>query len=318
MLDSAKTALIFPGQGSQEVGMGADLATQFRVARQTFEEADDILGFALSELCFNGPEQELTNTINAQPALYVAGIATLRTVYEALGDTFRPACVAGHSLGELTALTAAGSLDFPAGLKLVRKRGELMAAADQHSPGGMAAILGLDTETVDSICDQAHEATQGVAVVANDNCPGQTVIAGDEETLGVAMELAGEAGARKVVRLAVSIASHSPLMARVADEFRTALEDTPFRQPMIPIVGNTGAQPLQTEQEIRTELGDQLTSRVRWTESVQAMLSDGMTTFVELGSKDVLTSLLKRIDRSTTRFVVDDPDGVASLSAEAG
>jgi [acyl-carrier-protein] S-malonyltransferase len=318
MLDSAKTALIFPGQGSQEVGMGADLATQFRVARQTFEEADDILGFALSELCFNGPEQELTNTINAQPALYVAGIATLRTVYEALGDTFRPACVAGHSLGELTALTAAGSLDFPAGLKLVRKRGELMAAADQHSPGGMAAILGLDTETVDSICDQAHEATQGVAVVANDNCPGQTVIAGDEETLGVAMELAGEAGARKVVRLAVSIASHSPLMARVADEFRTALEDTPFRQPMIPIVGNTGAQPLQTEQEIRAELGNQLTSRVRWTESVQAMLGDGMTTFVELGSKDVLTGLLKRIDRSTTRFVVDGPDGVARLSAEAG
>jgi [acyl-carrier-protein] S-malonyltransferase len=318
MLDPAKTALIFPGQGSQEVGMGADLAAQFRVARQTFEEADDILGFALSELCFHGPEQELTNTINAQPALYVAGIAALRTVYTVLGDTFRPACVAGHSLGELTALTAAGSLDFPAGLKLVRKRGQLMAEADQHSPGGMAAILGLDIATVDSICAQAHEATQGVAVVANDNCPGQTVIAGDEETLAVAMELASEAGARKVVRLAVSIASHSPLMARVADEFRTALEDTPFRQPMIPIVGNTGAQRLQTEGEIRAELGDQLTSRVRWTESVQAMLDDGMTTFIELGSKDVLTGLLKRIDRSTTRIVVDGPDGVAGLSAEAG
>jgi [acyl-carrier-protein] S-malonyltransferase len=318
MLDSAKTALIFPGQGSQAVGMGADLAAQFQVARQTFQEANDLLDFDLSELCFHGPEQELTNTINAQPALYVAGIAALRTAYEALGDTFRPAYVAGHSLGEFTALTAAGSLDFPAGLRLVRKRGQLMAEADQHSPGGMAALLGLDIDTAESLCAQAHEITQGVAVIANDNCPGQTVIAGDEETLGKAMELASEAGARRVVRLAVSIASHSPLMARVADEFRTALADTPFQPPMIPIIGNTQAGRLQTEQEIRAELGDQLTSRVRWTESIQAMLDDGVTTFVELGSGDVLSGLLKRIDRSTTRIVVDGPEGIAKISEEAG
>jgi [acyl-carrier-protein] S-malonyltransferase len=314
MLDPAKTALIFPGQGSQEVGMGAELAAQYRVARQTFEEANDILGFDLSELCFHGPEQALTNTINAQPALYAAGIAALRTVYEALGTAFRPAYVAGHSLGEITALTAAGSLDFPAGLKLVRKRGELMAEADQHSPGGMAAILGLDINTVESLCAQAQEATQGVAIIANDNCPGQIVIAGDEETLSQTMGLAGEAGAKRVVRLAVSIASHSPLMARVADSFRSALDDTPFQPPMIPIIGNTQAQRLQTEQEIRAELGDQLTSRVRWTESMQAMLDDGVRTFVELGSKDVLSGLLKRMDRSTTRMVVDSPEGIAALS----
>jgi [acyl-carrier-protein] S-malonyltransferase len=180
----------------------------------------------------------------------------------------------------------------------------------------MAAILGLDIDQVETICAQVQEATQGVVVVANDNCPGQTVIAGDEETLGEAMELASQAGARRAVRLAVSIAAHSPLMARVADEFRTALEDTPFQPPMVPIVGNTGAQRLQTEQEIRAELGNQLTSRVRWTESMRAMLDDGVTTFVELGSKDVLSGLLKRIDRSTTRIVVDGPDGVAEVSVD--
>ncbi|HEC22950.1 MAG TPA: [acyl-carrier-protein] S-malonyltransferase [Chloroflexi bacterium] len=313
MLDQTTTAFIFPGQGSQAVGMGLELAEQYPVARQTFEEADALLGFPLSKLCFEGPEEELTDTINAQPALYVAGIAALRTLYEELGEPFTPAFVAGHSLGELTALTAAGALSFPDGLRLVRRRGELMKAAGQHSPGGMAALLGLDIVRVEAICAAAREETGGIVVVANDNCPGQVVIAGDEETLGVAMKHATEAGARRVVRLPITIAAHSPLMARVAEDFRAALAETPFHRPIIPIIGNTQASPLTTEEEVRAELGDQLTSPVRWTESVRAMLDAGVTTFVELGSKDVLSGLLKRIDRSTKRYVVDSPEGIARL-----
>jgi [acyl-carrier-protein] S-malonyltransferase len=314
-LNEESTAFLFPGQGSQTVGMGRDLAGQFRVARQTFAEADDVLGFELSRLCFEGPEDELTDTINAQPALYTAGVATLRTLYEELDGPFQPAYVAGHSLGELTALTAAGALSFPDGLRLVRRRGELMRSADEHSPGGMTAVLGLSAEDVQEVCARAAEATGGVVVLANDNCPGQIVIAGDEDALARAMELASEAGAKRVVRLPVSIAAHSPLMSRVQSAFREALEATTFHPPAIPIIGNTQARPLTTVPEIREELGAQLTSPVRWTESVQHMIADGVTDFVELGSKNVLTGLLKRIDRGVSGHVVDAPDGLAAITS---
>lgn len=313
MLEQAKTAFLFPGQGSQSVGMCTALCEQYRVAQQTFEEADDLLGFSLSKICFEGPEGDLNDTANTQPALYVAGIAALRTLYEAWEDPFTPAYVAGHSLGELTALTAAGALSFPDGLKLVRRRGELMRDADQHSPGGMAAILALDIEAVEAVCAEARAATGGVVVIANDNCPGQVVIAGDEETLGAAMEGANGAGAKKVVRLAISIAAHSPLMERAAADFRDALEATAFHKPMVPIIGNTQVRPLTTVEGVRAELGAQLTSPVRWTESVRAMLEAGVTAFIELGSKDVLVGLVKRIDRSTSRYVVDSPDGIAAM-----
>ena len=316
MLDPSATAFLFPGQGSQQVGMGARLAAAYRVARQTFEEADDLLGFPLSKLCFEGPEEVLTDTVNAQPALYVAGIAALRTLYEELDDDlFQPAFVAGHSLGELTALTAAGAMSFPDGLKLVRRRGELMREAGQHSPGGMAAVLGLDTPLIEAACAEARTATGGVVVVANDNCPGQVVIAGDEVTLQEAMSRLEQAGAKRVVRLPVSIAAHSPLMARAQAEFRRALEETPFHPPLIPIIGNTQARPLTSAEEVRAELSAQLTSPVRWTESVRAMIAAGITTFVELGSRDVLVGLVKRIQGDTRRYVVDAPEGIAALQS---
>ncbi len=315
MLDESRTAFLFPGQGSQAVGMAADLAAQHHVAKQTLQEADDLLGFPLTRLMAEGPEGELTATVNAQPALYAAGVAALRTLYEAIGEPFTPAMVAGHSLGELTALTAAGSLSFPDGLRLVRRRGELMRDAGEHSPGGMAAVLGAETPLVIALCERASHETGGVVVLANDNCPGQVVIAGDEDALTLASELAAsEAGARRVVRLPVSIAAHSPLMARVQQDFRAALDATPFHPPRIPIIGNTTAAPLTTVEDVRAELGAQLTSPVRWTESVQAMLAAGITDFVELGSKNVLAGLLKRIDRGATAHVVDAPEGIAALA----
>jgi [acyl-carrier-protein] S-malonyltransferase len=314
MLDQATTAFVFPGQGSQSVGMGAALAAQYAIARQTFEEADDLLGFALSRLCFEGPEETLTETVNAQPALYVAGIAAMRALYLAWENgPFKPACVAGHSLGELTALTASGALSFADGLKLVRRRGELMRDAGQHSPGGMAALLGLERDAVEAVCREAALATGGVAVLANDNCPGQLVIAGDETTLPQAIERATAAGAKRAVRLPVSIGSHSPLMARAAGDFQAAVEATPFGEPITPIIGNTQAKQLTSTEAIRAELSAQLTSPVRWTESVQAMASLGIKTYVEFGSKNVLTGLLKRIDREATGYVVDAPEGVEAL-----
>lgn len=314
MLDQSTTALMFPGQGSQFVGMGAALAAQYKVAAQTFEEADDILGFKLSALCFEGPEPTLTETVNAQPALYVSGIAALRTLFFVWGDQiFKPAFTAGHSLGELTALTAAGALSFPDGLRLVRRRGELMRDAGQHSPGGMTALLGLDADQARVVCEDACRQTGGVVVVANDNCPGQVVIAGDEQTLTLASELAAAAGARRAMRLPVSIAAHSPLMARVSQEFNSALSAAEFHQPMTPIIGNTTAQPLTTLDDIRAELGAQLTSPVRWTEGVRSMIAQGVTTFVELGSKNVLIGLLKRIDKEAQSYLVDTPEGVEAL-----
>ncbi len=319
MLEQTRTAFLFPGQGSQAVGMGRALAERYRVARQTFEEADDVLGFALSQLCFEGPEETLTETVNAQPALYVAGIAALRTLYEEMAGPFQPAQVAGHSLGELTALTAAGALSFPDGLALVRRRGELMRDAGRYSPGGMAAILGAELEQVEAWCAAAAEETGGVVVIANDNCPGQIVIAGDDRTLSAAMARAAETvGARRAVRLPVSMAAHSPLMAPVQTEFRQALDATPFHPPVIPIIGNTQARPLTTVEEVRAELGAQLTSPVRWTESIRAMIAAGMTDFVELGSRDVLVGLLKRIDREARGHVVDAPEGIAALQGAGG
>lgn len=313
MLDQSKTALLFPGQGSQYVGMGKVLADQYRMARQTFEEADDVLGFSLSALAWDGPEAELSQTANTQPALYVSGIAALRVLYEVLGEDFRPAYVAGHSLGQLTALTAAGSISFPEGLRLVRKRGELMRDADQHAPGGMAAILGLTVEQAEAVCADAQNTTGKDVVVANDNCPGQVVIAGDDTALAHAMDAASAAGAKRVVKLDVSIAAHSPLMSQAAAEFRHALSSIPFHPPQIPIVGNTSAKSLTTTDQIIEDLTHQLTSRVRWTESVQTMLDAGITTFLELGSKDVLKGLVKRISREATTYVVDSPEGIDAL-----
>lgn len=312
MLDPESSAFVFPGQGSQFVGMGQTLAQASSAARQTFEEADDCLGFALSKLCWEGPEPELTDTLNAQPALLTHSVAALRALHEKLGEV-TPAFVAGHSMGELSALVAAGAMEFEDGLALVRKRGEVMKAAGARNPGGMAAILGLETPAVADLCAQAQAEAGGVLQLANDNCPGQTVISGDSAPLDRAIELARARGAKRAIRLPVSIAAHSPLMTPAVAEYTRAVEAVPFIAPIPPVVGNVQAQPLIDPNDLRVELPAQLTSPVRWSESVRYMLAQGVTTFVELGAKDVLTTMLKRIDSSARGLAVGTPEDLAKL-----
>ena len=289
--------LLFPGQGSQEVGMGADIAAHSPAAAAIFEQADAILGFPLSQLCFEGPEDVLTDTINVQPALLTTSIAALRAVEEQLGRPIEAAAAAGHSLGEYSALVAAGALDFADALRLVRERGRLMKLAGERAPGGMAAIIALDTETIASICQQASREGDGVVVIANDNCPGQVVISGNEEPLNRAMALAQEAGARKVVRLAVSIAAHSPLMATVQEEFANAVAQADIKPPNFPVIANITAQPLTDVDAIRQELVGQLQNSVQWTKSMAYLIGQGHDVFIEFGPGKVLAGLMKRIDR---------------------
>ncbi len=313
----AQTAFVFPGQGSQEVGMGADIAASYASAREIFEAADDLLGVALSKLCWKGPAETLNDTINTQPALYVTGIATLRALESEIGPV-HPAFMAGHSLGELTALTAAGALPFEDGLRLVRERGRLMKQAGEANPGAMAALLGLSIDVVREICRQASAETGQRLVVANDNCPGQIVISGDAAALERGLELATEAGARRAVRLAVSIASHSPLMAPIQEKFMQALSSTAFRPPSVPVIGNVSAAPLSDVAAINAELGAQLISPVRWTESIEALKTAGITRYVEFGPKDVLCGLIRRIDRKSERIALNSADALRAFAETSG
>ncbi|MBI1259014.1 MAG: ACP S-malonyltransferase [Chloroflexi bacterium] len=312
MTDWSTVAFMFPGQASQVVGMGKDIADTYPVARQTFEQADEFLGFSLSDLCFNGPADDLNDTFNTQPALYVCGIATLRALQTELPEA-APAFAAGHSFGEFTALAACGAFSFEDGLRLVRERGRLMKQAGEQSPGAMAALLALDIEAVRAVCERARAVTGGVLVVANDNCPGQVVISGDNATLDEALVLAKEAGARRALKLAVSIAAHSPLMQSSADEFRQALASTTFQTPRIPVYGNVNAAPLTDVDAIRAELSAQLTSPVRWRESMEAMIAAGAQVFVEVGPKDVLTGLMKRIDGTKTTVNLNSVENLKSF-----
>ena len=243
MLDPQTTAFVFPGQGSQFVGMGQALAQSSAAARAAFAEADEALGFKLSQLCWEGPEETLNETLNTQPALLAVSVAALRALHERLGD-FTPRLVAGHSLGEISALVAAGSMEFDEGLALVRTRGLLMKAAGERAPGGMAAILALDAPALVEICAEASALTGGVVQVANDNCPGQVVISGELAPLEKAMELAKAKGARRAMRLPVSIAAHSPLMQSAVAEFTRAVEAVPFISPLPEIVANVTAAPM--------------------------------------------------------------------------
>jgi [acyl-carrier-protein] S-malonyltransferase len=307
-----RTALLFPGQGSQDLGMGQDLADAFPQARQLYDEADAVLGFPLSGLCFGGPVEALNDTINTQPAIFVTSLAVLR-VLEAQGKLPAMAMVAGHSLGELTALVAAGAMDFADGLRLVRERGRLMKLAGERSPGSMAAVLKMDDAEVEKACREAAEEMGKAVQVANYNSPGQVVISGDEEALARAVELLRERGGRRIVPLAVSIAAHSPLMASVVQEFRAAVEGTPLRQPAVPIVANISARPLQGVDEIRDELAGQLTWPVRWTASVQWMVEQGVSRFLEVGPKDVLSKLVQRIAPKVEAVSVGDVQTIGAL-----
>ncbi len=294
------SAYLFPGQGSQHVGMGHALYAHEPAARAVFDQADDLLGFSLSQLCFAGPEAELTDTVNQQPALFVTSIATLAAMQANGWEA--PAFVAGHSLGELSALTAAGSLTFSDGLSLVRRRGELMKEAGRQNPGAMAAILALTISQIETICAEARHETGGAVQVANDNCPGQVVISGEEIALDKAMQLAQVAGARKVVKLPITIAAHSPLMQAAAVEFSAAIAATPIATPHVPVIGNVTAQPLDSAAAIRAELTAQLTGPVRWTETIGFLAAAGVNSFVEVGPGDVLLSLVKRIHRQSDRL----------------
>lgn len=312
-LDPKSTAFVFPGQGSQAVGMGKELAESFAAARETFEEADAILGFPLSGMMWGGPAESLNDTINTQPALYVHSVAVLRVLAQTHAD-LRPAYVAGHSLGELSALTAAEALPFAEGLRLVRTRGELMRRAGEISPGGMAAIMGLDIPALDKVC---AEATRGdeAAQVANDNCPGQVVISGAKAAIERAIEGAKAAGAKRAIPLAVSIAAHSPLMKPVQAEFERAVQAAPIREAVIPVISNVKAVPIASAEELRTDIAGQLTNRVRWTESVQWLRGQGVQTFVEIGSGSVLVGLIRRIDASANGFGLAGPKEFETLGA---
>jgi len=312
-LNPQTTAFVFPGQGSQVVGMGKELAGQYPIAKETFDEADSILGFSLSALMWNGPDTDLNETVNTQPALYIHSIAAWRT-FTHLYPEFRPATVAGHSLGELSALTASGALAFSDGLRLVRTRGELMKRAGELNPGGMAAILGGDIPMLEKVCAEASTADE-IVQVANDNCPGQVVISGHKPALERAMAAATAAGAKRAKALPVSIAAHSPLMDSIQSGWNAAVDACPIATPIIPVMGNVHARPMLTADELRADIKAQMQSRVRWTESVQVMLGNGIQTYVEAGSGDVLLGLIKRIDASAVRIPLGNPKDFAGLNS---
>ncbi len=313
-MQQSKVALVFPGQGSQYVGMGKDLYEMFASARRVFDQADECLGFALSRLCFEGPKDELRETYNSQPAIFATSIAiltTLREQIDGLGKQLQPILLAGHSLGEYTALVAAGSLSFEDGLRLVRERGRLMKESGDHQPGGMAAVIGLDDAQISDICQRAS--AKGIIIPANFNSPGQVVISGEIAALTEAMQLALNNGARKAVRLAISIASHSPLMQQVSDQLGDALTRFNINEAQVPVIANISARAITSAEEIRDELVNQVSKSVLWAQSVLRMNEYGVDTFVEVGPGQALTGLIKRVKKDAHAFSVSDAAGIQAL-----
>ncbi len=309
-----KIAFVFPGQGSQFVGMGKDLYERYPEARDVYDEGDRILGFALSSLCFEGPEEELRLTSNTQPALFTTSIACLRLLEK---EGIRPDVTAGHSIGEYAALVAAGAISFEDGLRLVRHRGRLMQSAGADNPGTMAAIIGLSAEQVRDLCENA----EGIVDVANYNSPGQVVISGEVVAVESVSEKAKEAGAKRVMPLNVSGAFHSRLMQPTADQLAEELARTAFTDARVPVVGNVTADYVRSADEIRDALGKQIAGSVRWDESISRMVADGVGVFVEVGPGKVLAGLIKRISDSVQVRNVGDvasfEDCVAQLRRDS-
>ncbi len=284
-----KTAYIFPGQGAQFVGMGQDLYNLNAETKALFEQANDILGFRITDIMFAGTDEDLKQTKVTQPAIFLHSVILAK----ALGDSFNPSMVAGHSLGEFSALVAAGALSFEDGLKLVAQRANAMQKACEVEPSTMAAILGLDDETVERICAQVED----VVVPANYNCPGQLVISGSIAGIDKACALLTEAGAKRALKLNVGGAFHSPLMEPAKVELQAAIEATVITAPTCPIYQNVDAKPYTDPAKIKENLIAQLTGAVRWTQTVQHMLADGAESFIEVGPGNVLQGLVKKVDR---------------------
>jgi len=307
-------AIVFPGQGSQAVGMQAALAEAHPEIRATYAEASDELGFDLWELVQHGPAERLNETVVTQPAMLTAGVAAWRA-WRGQGGPM-PAFMAGHSLGEYTALTCAGALPFADAVRLVARRAELMQAAAPPGTGGMATVLGLDDDAVVAAC---REAAQGEVVSAvNFNCPGQVVIAGQRAAVERASERARAAGAKRVLWLSVSVPAHCELMRPAADELARALAAAPFRAPEVPVINNVDVEAYRTPEHIREGLRRQLYGPVRWTETVRHLVAQGVTTIVEAGPGKVLTGLVRRIDSSVRTVCLDSPSILEEALREHG
>jgi [acyl-carrier-protein] S-malonyltransferase len=304
-----KIAWVFPGQGSQYVGMGQEVTEAYPEAREVFEKADEVLGFSLTQLCMHGEEAELRKTENTQPAILTTSIALLRVLRR---KEVPVDFVAGHSLGEFSALVAAGALQFEDAVRLVRIRGKLMEEAVPAGKGAMAAVLGMEQPVLAEICEQVSAAGQPVDL-ANLNCPGQIVISGTRQGVEDACRRAREAGARRTMMLEVSGPFHSRLMQPAADKFRKVLDEVNLSEAQVPVVANVTALPVQDPGEIRELLYRQVASPVRWEESIRWLLSQGVETFVEIGPGSVLSGLIRKVDRKVQTFQVEKPSDLEKV-----